>query len=111
MKLTQELIREYFPTAKIASRFPLTGFEIKTRTGGRVIVTSQKFENIKGGADIWDGIVGLAGALWGSLQINGKIEAVAHAMQSGLKLGVPIEAGETKHFFGLLKTPPPVLPV
>jgi hypothetical protein len=70
-----------------------------------------KFEKIEGGADIWDGVVGLGGALWGSITVHSSVANIAHALLAGRKYGVPVEAGETKHFFGLLKTPPPVLPV
>lgn len=107
MNLTKELIRQCFgPDVKISSRFPFGGYEVKTRTGGRVVVTSRKFEDIKGGADIWDGVVRLGGMLWGGVITTGSLADIAHAALSGQRCGVNVEAGESKRFFGLLKTPP-----
>jgi type IV secretory pathway TraG/TraD family ATPase VirD4 len=112
VKLTKDLIRQCCgPDVDIDWRFPFTGFKIKTRTGGSAVVTQSEFSEIKGGADIWDCVVALSGALWGGLRVSGKVESVAHAMQSGRKLGVSVEAGETKRLFGLLKEPPPAIPI
>ena len=112
MKLTKDLIRQCCgPDVDIDSCFPFSGYRIKTRTGGSVVFTQDKFEDVKGGADIWDCAIALGGALWGSVKISGKVEGLAHAMLSGRKLGVPVMAGESKSFFGLVKTPPPALPI
>jgi hypothetical protein len=106
MKLTKELIRQHAgPGVKISSRFPFAGYEIQTPTGGRAVVTEGKIADIEGGADIWDIVGGLSGAPWGSVTVGGRIGNIAHAVQAGRKLGVPVEAGGTKRFFGLLKPP------
>ena len=53
MKLTEDLIRECFgPDDAIDPRFPLSGYRIKTRTGGTAIVTERGFKKIVGGTDL-----------------------------------------------------------
>lgn len=112
MKLTEDLIRECFgPTTKISSRFPFAGYKIKTPAGGTMIVTDLEFRNVRGGAHLYDGAARLAAALgWSHMLAKGTIEHIAHSQLSGKIVGLPVEAGETKRFFGLVKEPPPALP-
>ena len=109
--LTTRLIRKHFGVrAKIVPRL-LGGYVVTTPTGGRVAVTSDEWKDLQGGQDVWEGVVGLFGELGGrGVKVSGNAEHVAHALLAGRKLGVPVEACETKRLFGLLKTPPPALP-
>jgi type IV secretory pathway TraG/TraD family ATPase VirD4 len=109
MKLTKRLLRQYFGSDALILWW-FFGYQVTTRTGGSVYVTEKRFEDIRGGADIWDAAIGLGGALWGQVYVTNTIENVAHAMLSGRKLGVPIEVRGRKHFFGLITDPPPALP-
>jgi type IV secretory pathway TraG/TraD family ATPase VirD4 len=109
--LTARLIRKHFgPRAKIVWRLR-GGFLVKTRTGGKVVVTDREWKDLQGGQDVWEGVVGLYGDLGGrGVKVSGTAEHIAHALLAGRKLGVAVEACETKRFFGLLRTPPPALP-
>jgi type IV secretory pathway TraG/TraD family ATPase VirD4 len=110
-RLTARLIVKHFGRkARIRGRL-LGGYLVRMPNGGRVVVTSKGWRDLRGGADLWDAVVGLYGELGGrGVAVFGPIEDIAHGMLAGYKLGIPVEAGETKRFFGLLKTPPPVLP-
>ena len=113
MKLSRDLIRQCCgPDVDIESRFPFSGYKITTSTGGSAIVTQDEFKDIKGGNDIWDCVMAVSAALWGTnLKVHGTVANIAHAMLSGRKFGVDVQAGETKRLFGLIKTPPPPLPI
>ena len=66
---------------------------------------------MRGGADLYDAAARIAAALgWPGMVATGPIEHIAHCQLSGKLAGLPVEAGETKRFFGLVKEPPPALP-
>jgi type IV secretion system protein VirD4 len=109
--LTRELIKQCFEDgAKIRARLR-GGYKIRTRTGGSVIVKADRFKDLQGGSDIYEGVARLGKALgWPGVAIEGSVEQIAHMMQAGQLVGQPVSAAETKHFFGLIKDPPPALP-
>ena len=44
MKLSRDLIRQCCPNVDIDSRFPFSGYKIKTRTGSSAILTQAEFK-------------------------------------------------------------------
>jgi type IV secretory pathway TraG/TraD family ATPase VirD4 len=113
LKLTRELIRECFGRAtRISSRFPCQGYDIKTETGSTAIVTAHEVSEMRGGSDLYEGLARLAKALgWEGLTARGGgIEHAARMLLAGQTVGLPVETGSTKRFFGLIEDPPVALP-
>jgi type IV secretion system protein VirD4 len=112
MKLTKDLIRKIIgPDVRVTSLL-FGEFKVVLPTGSRMVISAKEFKDMRGGADLYDAAVRLAVALgWPNLVTNGaRIEEVAHMMLSGQKVGLPVNAGGTKKFFGLVEDPPPALP-
>jgi type IV secretory pathway TraG/TraD family ATPase VirD4 len=113
LKLTRKLIRECCgPETKISSRFPFDGYSIKTEFGSTAIVTEREFKEMRGGADLYEGIARLGKALgWeGLTATGGGLEHAARMLLAGQSVGLPVETGGTKRFFGLIEDPPVPLP-
>jgi hypothetical protein len=113
MKLTKKLIQEIAGgDADISSRLLGEGYTLQLPSGGSMIVTPREFKQMRGGADLYEIAARLAVTMgWQNLiPSGGGIEHIAHVMLSGQNAGLPVEAGGTERFFGLIEDPPPVLP-
>ncbi|HUA82815.1 MAG TPA: type IV secretory system conjugative DNA transfer family protein [Bryobacteraceae bacterium] len=111
MHLNKKLLRRFFPDAEICGRLR-GGYLIKTRNGGRLVVTADKFEDWKGGADIYEPAMHLWRALHGDrpMVAAGSLLHIMNSVIFGQAAGVKVEAGGTKRWFGLIHDPPPAIP-
>ena len=106
MNLKEEIKQSFPAGTKISSRFLRDGYTIKTETGGTAIVTEREIKEIpiRAGPDLYDGIAKLAKARGlKKIIISGPIEVASRMLLAGQRVGIPVEAGETTRFFGLVK--------
>jgi type IV secretory pathway TraG/TraD family ATPase VirD4 len=112
VQLTRRLIMKHFgPKAKVRPRLR-GGFLVRMPNGGRVVVTERGWRDLEGGADVTEAVVSLYHKLGkGGVWVHGPIEKIAHVVQAGQKLGIPVTPSGQERWFGLVKTPPPNLPL
>ena len=112
MKATKRLIRECFGKDAKVSSLLFGGYKIKTSSGGTVTVTDTECKEMNGGNDIYEGVARFGKAMgWPKIVTTGTVRDVAAMMSAARIVGLEVEAGGTERCFGLIKDPPPLLPI
>jgi type IV secretory pathway TraG/TraD family ATPase VirD4 len=109
MDRLKQLCREYFgPNASISRR--LTGYRITLPSGSSAFFTNERFSDVQGGLEIWQPVIAVSGALWGTVAVGDTVENIARAMLCGQKLGIPVVPKGRTSWFGFVTDPPPAIP-
>jgi hypothetical protein len=92
--LTRDLLRKHFgKDARISARWLASGYRVKTRAGGEVLVSRRKFEIVSGGDEIYRGVTLLSKDLWGSMTAYGNPEQLLALKAQGEACNVDVRVG------------------
>jgi len=98
--LTKDLLRKHFgKDARIRSRWFVSGYRVKTRGGGEILVSRRKFEIVSGGDEIYRACTLLSRDLWGSMTAYGDHEQLMALTAHGEACDVDVRVGGKNAWF------------
>jgi len=107
------LLREHFgPDTDITRRWLMGGFEIETALRGKATVNCDgEFSRLRG-SDIYVPMLKVLRALHGPIiTLRAPVHKIMHAVMAAQRMGITIKPEGQEYFFGLLKDPPPSIPL